>query len=526
MKVVDPRMPRPVATRTAARRPTSYDGARIVVFDNGKLGSEYGSLAVIAPTLRAGLAAALPGATLLDRRDDLLAGGVDRCAELADSLAAEGVSAVVLGLCDWGVSLPTVLLAAELEARGVPTSTVALEVGRAQTTASGDRLLPGLPVSVLPVTRHSAAATVTAAVGDAVPGIVAGLTEPVRAKGFTGPFRETDELAIDDADPSAALTALLAADGLGDGFPVVAPTPCAVDSFLGAAGYPADHVVWPAVPPREEPVVAREIATLAVLAGAPATAAPVVFAAYQAMAAPEFRLFQAAITTHPSGTLVLVRGPHTYGVSAGAGSLGPGHPVNATVGRAVALSYSFLLGSLPGSTDMTAQGSPAEFSYCCAEAVQGNPWPVPRETTVTVLKAEGPHAVLDSRSVTPEGLLGTFADTMATVGANNAYVPGAQSVVLLNREHAAILGDAGWSRADVRRFLFEHARNPAALLADRGIAPLWPESFAGLDPVPVVTTADDVLVTVTGGPGPSSQVALPWGYSRGVTRPVLEKGPQ
>ena len=48
---------------------------------------------------------------------------------------------------------------------------------------------------------------------------------------------------------------------------------------------------------------------IAVAAGCEPRWYPVVLAAYRAMAEPPFRLAQAAITTNPSGTLVLVSGP-------------------------------------------------------------------------------------------------------------------------------------------------------------------------------------------------------------------------
>ena len=51
----------------------------------------------------------------------------------------------------------------------------------------------------------------------------------------------------------------------------------------------------------------------------------------------------------------------------------------------------------------------------------------------------------------------------------------------------------------------------------RGVVPLWPPSFDGVDPVPITLTPDDFLVVVAGAPGLASQVAVPWGLSRAVT---------
>ena len=109
---------------------------------------------------------------------------------------------------------------------------------------------------------------------------------------------------------------------------------------------------------------------------------------------------------------------------------------------------------------------------------------------------------------------------MATIGSNAAYVPGCQHVLFLNPEHAAIVAAAGWSKDDVRRYLFDVARVPSSRLTGRGLAPIWPQWFHGLEHTPVLTDPSDLLIAVAGGAGPASQVAIPWGYSRAVTLPV------
>jgi hypothetical protein len=337
----------------------------------------------------------------------------------------------------------------------------------------------------------------------------------------------TLELPLDGTD--AVFTDLMARDGLGDGLPLVAPTAERVEAFLAAASWDPEEEVWPQIPPRERGVSVRDVAAVAAMAGCEPRWAPIVLAAYQAAGDPEFKLFQAAITVHPSGTLVLVSGPlaDELGVACGRGCLGPGFPANARIGRAIALSYSFLLGAQPGATDLTAQGSPAEYSYCCAENLAESPWPGlhadlghPEETTVTVIKAEGPHNIVDQQSTVPERLLETFASSIATLGANSSYAPIAQMVVFMNPEHAALLAEAGWTKPDVANFLFDTARNRREDLRGRGVAPTWPRWFDSLDRVPVVTRPEEFLIAVVGGAGTASQVAIPWGFARGVTRAV------
>ena len=148
-----------------------------------------------------------------------------------------------------------------------------------------------------------------------------------------------------------------------------------------------------------------------------------------------------------------------------------------------------------------------------------------KETSVTVFKCEAPHNVMNHNSTTPEGILLGIASQASTLGGNNCYWPG-NLYVLLGPDHADIVYRAGWSEADIRLFLYDHARNPLETvdpeIAHRGITPRWPKwwkSPAG-GMVPVVLTPDDIRVIVAGGGGPHSMVIKPWGISRAVTRPV------
>ena len=534
-QVIDPRIPAPAEPAALAPRRSDLTGRRVMLFDNGKLAPDYGPYRAIFDVVEA----ALGGATeVLHHTDDLLRGTGERLAQVARWVRDQDVAGVVFALGDWGVSQPTAIVAAELERLGVPVSVVTTEIGGRQALAAAARMAPGLPVTTLRALRSASRDEVAAETKEVLEDILDGLrgapadlharfaARPIAAP---SPAEPTGLLDLPGEDPSAEFTAVMRDSLLGDGLPLVAPTPRRVEEFLTAAGRAADTPVWPAIPPRDTPVTAREVAAVAVAAGCRPQWAPVVLAAYEAMAAPEFRLFQAAITTHPGGTLVLVSGPEheRYGFAAGRGALGPGFEANATTGRAVALGYSFLLGAVPGGADLTAQGSPAEFTYCCAENLAASPWPGlhadlghPGATTVTVLKCEGPHNMLDQQSTEPARLLGTFASSMATLGSNAAYVATAETILLLNPEHARLLATAGWTRRDVQEFLFDTARNPREDLRGRGLAPIWPTWFDAADRVPVLPDASSLLVAVTGGEGPASQVAVPWGYSRAVTRAV------
>jgi hypothetical protein len=537
-QVVDPRIPSPAVYPSLAPRTGTLSGGTLMLFDNGKLAPEYGPYRAVFDVVRQVVSERYDDVRILDHSDDLLRGHAARLTDLAAWVQQQGVGGVVFALCDWGVSQPTAILASELEARGIPTSVVATGIGASQVLANAARMAPGLPVTELSALRSATYDSIVDETKQLVDEILDGLVLDVgslrqrfarREIAAPAPATSSGLIELTGDDASLAFTVAMRESKVGDGLPLVAPTIERVEAFLQAAGTDGDDQIWPAIPPRSTPVTARQVAAVAVAAGCRPTWAAVVLAAYRAMALPDFRLFQAAITTHPGGTLVLVSGPDSdrLGFAAGRGSLGPGFDANATTGRAVALGYSFLLGAIPGGSDLTAQGSPAEYSYCCAENLTDSPWPGLHadlgqgdRTTVTVLKCEGPHNMLDQQSSDPGSLLRTFASSMATLGSNASYVAGAETLLLLNPEHAELLARAGWTKRDVCEFLFDAARNPRAELRGRGIAPIWPTWFDKADRVPVVPRAEDLVVAVTGGAGPASQVAIPWGYSRAVTEVV------
>ncbi|MGH7265929.1 MAG: hypothetical protein ACREMB_13945, partial [Candidatus Rokuibacteriota bacterium] len=241
-------------------------------------------------------------------------------------------------------------------------------------------------------------------------------------------------------------------------------------------------------------------------------------------------------TTHPVAPLVIVHGPAAtrLGMHAGAGCFGPGHPANATLGRALRLCLMNLGGARPGQGDMATQGSPAKYSYAIAEREDASPWgPLhasrgldPTESAVTVFGGEGPHNVNDHVSQRAANLLAVVADTAATLGSNVGwYLAQSQLLVVFGPEHAATIAADGWSRVDVQRYLYEHARLPLGRRKLGGMWGIqdWPRWMLAADDdvrLPVVPGPEDVLVMVAGGAGKHSSVVPNCCFSRAVTRRV------
>jgi hypothetical protein len=101
-----------------------------------------------------------------------------------------------------------------------------------------------------------------------------------------------------------------------------------------------------------------------------------------------------------------------------------------------------------------------------------------------------------------------------------------QLLIVLGPEHAATIAQDGMSRADVQRFIFEHARLPLRTLRLGGMWGMqdWPPWMTAVtDPdalLPQVPSPDDVLVLVAGGPGKHSAVVPNCTFSRAVRRAI------
>jgi hypothetical protein len=555
--LLDPRTPPRHAPMPLAPRLPTLQGQRLLLFDNGTFHRHHGHRAVRYAAIEQRLREHYGIGACRHVRRELLPLRHGSIRQLAAEIAASGVAGVVLALCDAGVTAYTIVLAWELERRGLPTVTLCHGQTIHLAAAMSLPVLPGLPLSSLNLFRHSAAADIAAEmiwiageIGDALTTppeqlraqfvekfapYHAGL--PVQAaeelhfwSPLTYPLTAAEEptIALDPAQYAAELYEAFCDNGLCDGLPVIPPTRARVEAMLAFADRPAVEMLIPRCFPSGLPLTVGTLAVNAVMAGCRPEYFPILLTAALAVAEPRYRLMQAMITSHPAGNAIMVSGPLAaeIGLASGAGCLGPGFRANVTIGRALNLSLVNASRALPGQADQSSLGSPAELAFCCAENVPASPWPPlhvdcfdAQTTSVTVLKCEAPHNVLDHLSRRAESLMQSIADVAATLGGNNAYVP-ADLLVLLNPEHAHTLHADGWSKQDVQRFIFEQARHPRHLLHGRGIAPVRPEAFANVDPVPVVPSPEDVLVFVTGTHGAHSMVGIPWGYSRAVTKAV------
>jgi hypothetical protein len=146
-----------------------------------------------------------------------------------------------------------------------------------------------------------------------------------------------------------------------------------------------------------------------------------------------------------------------------------------------------------------------------------------------VIGAECPHNVNDHESITAEGILTTIAGTLIAIGANDIYYH-SQPLVVMGPEHAKTVADGGFSKADAKRFLHEHAHLPMRRFSkeniERRLRVTWKERLgaAGLDaPVYMVQRPEDLLIAVIGGAGKHSAVIHTFGATKAVTRALTTR---
>jgi hypothetical protein len=316
---------------------------------------------------------------------------------------------------------------------------------------------------------------------------------------------------------------------IGDGLPVIPPTQSRLDKMFAYCPFDPDLALWHEVGPTGKDVTVRDVAIAAVMAGCKPQAMPILVTAFKALADSRYNLLQSVTTSHPGGNMVLVSGPiaQQIGISGKQGCLGPGYPVNATIGRAVNLVILNVCRAVPGICDLDCLASQAEFTYCFAEEPSLAQWPMINEerfdantTTVYVLKAEPQHDIIDFLSLNGYDLLDTITDCCTTLGTNNAYIPG-PLVLVLTPDHGMMLKNSGYTKDMIREHIHLRAVHDVPMVRNRGLVPVRPPEFANKHPMPVTRTPKDVEIVVVGGRGGHSGVILPWAlHSEGIVLPV------
>ncbi|MFH1652257.1 MAG: hypothetical protein ABID87_09200 [Chloroflexota bacterium] len=320
-----------------------------------------------------------------------------------------------------------------------------------------------------------------------------------------------------------------------DGLPIVPPTPELVAEMLQGTSHSPGELVGE-LPPRGGAATVKMVAINAAMAGCRSEYLPVVLAAAEALADPVNNMAGWVTTTGANSPLLVVNGPvrDELDINSGSNALGTGHQANATIGRALNLMARNIGGAIPAVTDMTTYGAAWEYTNCLAENESALPpgWPplnvdrgfAPGTSTVTVESINSQVDIFGHETHVFQQILDTIAASV--VGINNlGLLQGMEMVLGLNPEAAALAARDGWTKAGIRDYLYQKARQPLRdwkYLGDNIHArELFPESKTAPDDrlMPMIAAPEDVIIIVVGGPGKHS-VWWPGGQGKAVTKSV------
>ena len=319
-----------------------------------------------------------------------------------------------------------------------------------------------------------------------------------------------------------------------DGLPIVPPTHEAVSEFLQFTDRDPNEVLG-VILPDSRAATLWSIAVNGVMAGCKPEYMPVLIAAVEGMCDPKYGVEHSGNT--PGGeNLIIINGPiiQQLGFNYTQGALRDGFMPNTTIGRFWRLYLRNVAGFLPHKTDKATYGNTWRVVLAeNDEVLKKIGWTNTAEemgyavgdNVVTVARYTGGGSFSSVSGSTPEELLPYVADsvlkyhmwqlTFTTSHGNGMLRP----LVVLSPILVETIAKAGWSKADVKQYLFDHARLPAwefeRQLRVWNIRGVWdlkddvrngriPKVFYESDDenrlVPIVWKPEDFMIAVTGDP--------------------------
>lgn len=257
-----------------------------------------------------------------------------------------------------------------------------------------------------------------------------------------------------------------------DGLPVMPPTVKSIEAMLRYTDRSPDEVIG-VLPPGNCEASIWKVAVNGVMAGCRPEYLPVLISLTEAIADPRFGL-QHAGSTAGWTPLIILNGPiiKELDFNYGPGVLRPERQANITVSRFLRLCMVNIARYRLGVTDMATFGR--NYLPVLAEAEQESPWPPlsvdlgfqRNNNIVTVLSSIGPEYQFIVRGSAEEHLRILAQEVTRVLGSQMVYVLTTfghewHPVIGMTPLVASIIAQAGYSKRDVRRYLFDHARIPA-----------------------------------------------------------------
>jgi hypothetical protein len=418
------------------------------------------------------------------------------------------------------------------ETAGIPTSSIVCEgfTGQARATAVG----LGFPnIALAPVPGHTGVQSpeelrrnVVDVTMEQVVSNLTQLPDSVGVRGephprevvFAGSFHEVNQHFLDNQ--------------WSDGLPIVPPTLEEIQKFLGFCDLDPDHIVGSMLPDRRAATI-WSIAVNGVMAGCRPEYMPILVALVQAMADPAYGVEHSG-NTPGAETLIILNGPITQelGFNYTQGVMRDGFQPNTSIGRFWRLYLRNVTGFLLHKTDKATFGNTWRVVVPeNEEALKKIGWAPTSvdmghkagDNTVTIARYTGGQLLVSVTGSTPEELLPYVADHVVRLLSWHFTftVEGGtlRPLVLLSPILAETIAKAGWSKNDVKRYLFDHARVPVWQVMRQN---RWfhretdwnlqqqvskgelPQVFAESDDpnrlVPLVRNAEEYMIVVTGDP--------------------------
>lgn len=321
---------------------------------------------------------------------------------------------------------------------------------------------------------------------------------------------------------------------LSDGLPIVPPTREDIEAFLAFTDRKPEDVLGILLPDNRAASI-WSVAVNGVMAGCRPEYMPVLVALIEAMCDPDYGVEHSGNT--PGGdTLIILNGPivKELGFNYTQGVLRDGFMPNTSIGRFWRLYLRNVAGFLLHKTDKATYGNTWRVVLAENDDVLNTiGWPSTAvemgrsadENAVTIARYTGGGSFSSVSGSTPEELLPYVADSvlkyhMWQITFTTSHGGGTlRPLVVLSPILAETIARAGWSKSDVKRYLFEHVRLPAwefeRQLRDWNIRGVWnleedvrmrriPKVFCeSSDPnrlVPIVWEPDDFMIAVSGDP--------------------------
>jgi hypothetical protein len=287
------------------------------------------------------------------------------------------------------------------------------------------------------------------------------------------------------------------------------------------------------LPPSEATCTAEKLAINTVMAGAPASALPLLRAAIEAVADPGFELHALNATTGSVTPALVINGSvrHRLRIPFGAGCLGGADGGAAAIGRAFRLVMRNVAGQRIGVTSQSTFGQPGRVAgIVFGEWEERSPWAPLAERrgvagdAVTVFGTMGTANICEVVANDPQVLLEFLGRGLVQSGANGYLVQlsFAEVLVALNPVWADMIGAAYPDVTEVQNILWRTASTPLSefpLQHQRQY-----ESIGWVDDrgrVPLARLPEHIMVMVAGGLGGLHAAALhSWGTTITQTRPI------